>query len=53
MEYQKIIIIFLDKTTKLKKSSYQNNSETVTNETDKKNLKKDVYIQEKDIDIIV
>ena len=53
MEYQKIIIIFLDKTTKVKKSSDQNNSETVTNETDKKYLKKDVYIQEKDIDIIV
>ena len=36
------------KITKILKTSQQNNSETSTNEHDKKYLKKDIYFQKKD-----
>ena len=37
-----------NKITKASRSSLQNNSETITNEHDKKYLKKDIYLQKKD-----
>ena len=37
-----------DKNTKVSKNPEENNLETVTNENDKKNLKKDIYLQKKD-----
>ena len=37
-----------DKIMKVSKTSQQNNSEAVTNEYDKKFLKKDIYLQKKD-----
>ena len=36
-----------DRITKVSKNSQKNNSETVTNEHDKKNLKKDIYLQKR------
>ena len=37
-----------DRTTKSSKDSQQNNSETVTNQPDKKNTKTKIYLQKKD-----
>ena len=63
MDYQKaaeatgdlIGNIIVDRITKVSKISQQNNSETITNEHDKDNLKKHIYIyiQKKDRTLLI
>ena len=43
----------INKITKVSKSLQQNNSETATNENDKKYLKKDIYLQKKKRKLLV
>ena len=61
MDYQKaaeatgdlIGNIITDRIPKVSKISQQNNSETITNEHDKDNLKKHIYLQKKDRRLLI